>query len=92
MTDFKELKKRWMKAPEFAVEYEALAPEFVVATALIRARTRAGMTQKDVAAKMQVTQSRIAKMEGGINLSVDALKRYADATGATLNISLDPTG
>ena len=92
MTDIKELKKRWMEDPEFAAEYEALAPEFAVASELIRARTRAGMTQEEVAAKMQVTQSRIAKMEGGINVSVEALKRYAEATGATLNISLDPTG
>ena len=68
------------------------APEFEVAGALIRARVQAGMTQADVAAKMDVTQSRIAKMEGGINVSVDALKRYAEATGTTLSISLDPTG
>ena len=90
MTDFADIKKQWMKDPEFVVEYEALAPEFAVAGALIKARTRAGMTQADVAEKMQVTQSRVAKMEGGINVSVDALKRYAEATGTTLNISLDP--
>ena len=90
--DFEDLKKEWMKDPEFVAEYEALAPEFEVAGALIRARSQAGMTQADVAAKMDVTQSRIAKMEGGINVSVDALKRYAEATGTTLNISLDPTG
>ena len=92
MTDFADIKKQWMKDPEFVVEYEALAPEFAVAGALIKARTRAGMTQADVAEKMQVTQSRVAKMEGGINVSVDALKRYAEATGTTLNISLDPMG
>lgn len=90
--DFEDLKKEWMKDPEFVAEYEALAPEFEVAGALIRARAQAGMTQADVAAKMEVTQSRIAKMEGGINVSIDALKRYAEATGTTLNISLDPTG
>ncbi len=90
--DFEDLKKEWMKDPEFIAEYEKLAPEFEVAGALIRARSQAGMTQADVAAKMEVTQSRIAKMEGGINVSVEALKRYAEATGTTLNISLDPTG
>lgn len=89
--DFEDLKKEWMKDPEFVAEYEALAPEFEVAGALIRARSQAGMTQAEVAAKMKVTQSRIAKMEGGINVSVDALKRYAEATGTTLNISLEPT-
>ncbi|MEP4197211.1 MAG: helix-turn-helix transcriptional regulator [Aliishimia sp.] len=90
MIDFDDVKKQWMKNPEFVAEHEALAPEFAVASELIKARAKAGMTQAEVAAKMQVTQSRIAKMEGGINVSVDALKRYAEATGSTLSISLDP--
>lgn len=92
MMDFEDLKKQWMKNPEFVAEYDALAPEFAVAGELIRARSQAGMTQAQVAEKMQVTQSRIAKMEGGINVSVDALKRYAAATGTKLSISLDPQG
>lgn len=92
MTDFNDIKKEWMKNPKFVEEYEALAPEFSIANALIRARSRAGMTQEDVAAKMQVSQARIAKIESGSNISVDALKHYAKATGTTLNISLDPTG
>lgn len=92
MTDFSDIKKEWMKNPKFVEEYEALAPEFSIANALIRARSRAGMTQEDVAAKMKVSQARIAKIESGSNISVNALKRYAEATGTTLNISLDPTG
>ena len=92
MTDVRELKKRWMKNPKFVEEYEALSEEFAIVNALIAARTHAGMTQEDVAAKMNVSQARIAKIESGTNISVDALKRYAEATGTTLNISLDPTG
>ena len=92
MTDVRELKKRWMKNPKFVEEYEALSEEFAIVNALIAARTHAGMTQEDVAAKMNVSQARIAKIESGANISVDALKRYAEATGTTLNISLDPTG
>jgi len=92
MTDIKELKKRWMKNPKFVEEYEALSEEFAIVNALIAARTHAGMTQEDVAVKMKVSQARIAKIESGSNISVDALKRYAEATGTTLNISLDPTG
>lgn len=90
--DFKDIKHKWMKDPEFVEEYEALAPEFAVARTLISARSQAGMTQADVAEKMNVTQSRIAKMEGGINVSVEALQRYAIATGTTLKISLDQSG
>lgn len=92
MTDFATIKKEWLKDPEFRAEYDALEGEFAVAGALIQARSRAGMTQADVAEKMQVTQSRVAKMEGGINVSVDALKRYAEATGSKLSITLEPTG
>ena len=92
MTDIIELKKRWMKNPKFVEEYEALSEEFAIVNALIAARTHAGMTQEDVASKMQVSQARIAKIESGSNISVNALKRYAEATGTTLNISLDPTG
>ena len=90
MTDVDELKSRWMEDPEFAKEYEALSEEFVIANALIKARTEAGMTQADVAAHMQVSQARIAKIESGTNVSVSSLKRYAEATGTKLNISLEP--
>lgn len=90
MTSLKELKKKWMKDPKFAGEYEALSTEFAIAETLIQARTKAGMTQADVANRMQTSQSRVARMEGGSNVSVDALKRYAEATGTTLSISLDP--
>ncbi|MBU4529831.1 MAG: helix-turn-helix domain-containing protein [Hoeflea sp.] len=92
MIDFRDIKKQWMRNPDFVREYDALAPEFAVAGQLIRARTQAGMTQAQVAEKMQVTQSRVAKMEGGINVSVEALHRYAEATGTRLTISLEPTG
>lgn len=91
MTDVKELKKKWMKDPEFAAEYEALTEEFLIAHALIKARSEAGMTQEDVAEKMQVSQARIAKIESGTNVSIASLRRYAQATGTTLNISLDST-
>ena len=79
-------------SPLLVEEYEALSEEFAIVNALIAARTHAGMTQEDVASKMQVSQARIAKIESGSNISVNALKRYAEATGTTLNISLDPTG
>lgn len=90
MTDVEELKKKWIKNPKFVKEYEALADEFVIAHALIKARSEAGMTQAKVAERMQVSQARIARIESGVNVSIASLKRYAEATGTTLNISLDP--
>lgn len=91
MIDFEEIKKEWMKDPEFVKEYDALEEEFSLASALISARSQADMTQQDVAEKMATSQSYIAKLEGGaISPSMKALKRYAAATGSRLKIVFEP--
>jgi transcriptional regulator with XRE-family HTH domain len=85
-----DLKKDLLKRPDVRAEYDALAEEFSLAEALIRARSEADMTQTDVAQKMHTSQSYVAKMEGGqVSPSIKALQRYAAATGARLKISLE---
>lgn len=85
-----ELKKDLLKRADVRAEYDALAEEFSIAEALIRARSEADMTQAQVAAKMQTSQSYVAKLEGGqVSPSMKALQRYAEATGARLKISLE---
>lgn len=90
MTSFDEFKKEALARDDVRVEYEALGEEFSLAEALIRARAAADMTQEQVAERMKTSQSYVAKLEGGlVNPSMRALKRYADATGARLKISLE---
>lgn len=73
------------KDPEYMAEYEALEEEFALIEALIDARMKADLTQEQVAERMQTSQSYVAKLEGGrINPSVNALRRYAKATGTKL--------
>ena len=92
MTTLSELKKEWMKDPAFKNEYEALAPEFAVAKALIGARVKAGLTQSEVAERMGTTQSVIARLEGGTSLpSMKTLFRYAEATGTRPEIHFVPS-
>ena len=52
--------------PEYKAAYDALEQEFAIANALIQARSEAGMTQKDVAEKLGVSQPAVARMESGI--------------------------
>ena len=52
-----DIAKAWLREPEFRAEYEALEPEFALASALIEARGRAGMTQAQVAKAMGTTQA-----------------------------------
>ncbi len=90
MTNVNVLFEKWKKDPEFLKEYEAMEAEFSIASTLIAARAQAGMTQDEVAEKMQTSQSYIAKLESGrVSPSMKALQRYAKATGSRLTITLE---
>ncbi|GLU34310.1 helix-turn-helix transcriptional regulator [Trinickia caryophylli] len=92
MTDLATLKKRLLADPATQAEYEAQAPEFAVARELIAARVRAGLTQEQVAEKMQTTQSTVARMESGRTMpSLRTLSRYAEATGSRAVVRLEAT-
>ncbi len=57
MTRIKDLHKKWIKNADYAREYDALEEEFALASALIEARARAGLTQEELAEKMDTSQS-----------------------------------
>ncbi len=86
-----DLHKKWMKDAKYRREYKALEEEFSLVSALIAARTRAGLTQEEVANRMKTTQAVIARLEGGGSKpSTRTLERYAEATGSRLRISFEP--
>jgi transcriptional regulator with XRE-family HTH domain len=85
-----DLHKKWMKDSKYRLEHEALEEEFSLVAALIEARTRAGLTQEQVARRMKTTQAVIARLEGGGSKpSTRTLERYAEATGSRLKISFE---
>ena len=88
-------RKRWSKDPAFAEAYGALADEFAALSELVRARQLAEMTQADVAAGMGVAQASVARLESCAGSrkhapSIATLRRYADAVGCELRITLAP--
>ena len=86
---FDAMVKEWKNDPDYVKEYEGLKVEFGVAHELIRARARAHLTQKDVAKKMETTQSAIARLESGTRaVNLKTLEKYATATGTHLQIKL----
>ena len=86
-----DLHEKWMKDPKYRREYKALAEEFSLTAAMIEARSRAGMTQEQVARRMKTTQAAIARLESrGSRPSTSTLQRYAKATGSRLRISFEP--
>ena len=91
MTRIKDLHKKWMGDDEYRHEYDALEEEFALASALIAARSRAGLTQAELAKRMETSQSAIARMESGRNIpSGSTLLRLAKATGTRLRITFEP--
>lgn len=83
--------KQWRNDPEYVVAYDALEDEFALASALIRARGDADMTQEQVAAAMGTTQAVVARLEGGrIKPTTRTLERFAKATNTRLRISFEP--
>ena len=85
--DFKE----WHKDPEYRREYEALEEEFSIVEQLVGARAAAGLTQQQLAERMQTSQAFIARLESGReNPSTRTLKRFAKATGHRFVFSLEP--
>jgi transcriptional regulator with XRE-family HTH domain len=91
MTKLDDLHKKWIKEPEYKQAYDALEEEFALASALLKARDAAHMTQEDVARAMGTTQTVIARLESGrVMPSTRTLQRFAKATGMRLRISFEP--
>ena len=91
MTKVSDLHQKWMKNNDYRKAHEDLAPEFALARAVIHARVAAGLTQEQLAQRMDTTQSVIARLESGRTPpSTQTLERLAAATGTRLQISFEP--
>ena len=91
MTKVKDLHRDWMKNPKYKTEYEALGMEFHLVRSLIEARARAGLSQTQLARRMNTSQSYVARIESGqVKPSTAALERVAKATGLRLKITFEP--
>ncbi len=90
MTRLKTVHERWSKDPAYRQAYDALEEEFALAAVIAEARGKAGLTQEEVAKRMNTTQSNIARLEAGRTTpSTRMLEKFADAVGARLKISFE---
>jgi len=89
--NWREHKKRLMRDPEFRAEYEALEPEYRLASALIQLRLSKGLTQQELAEKLHTKQASIARLESGSSLpSLSTIRRVAEALDAEINVVVRP--
>ena len=89
MTKINDLHNKWKQDNAYQAAYDALEDEFALAAALIEARSRAGLTQGELAERMHTTQSAVARFEGGHIPTIRTLGKIAKATGSRLKISFE---
>ncbi|MBR4576028.1 MAG: helix-turn-helix transcriptional regulator [Clostridia bacterium] len=88
---FDEYFDEQMKDPRIKAEYEALEPEFEIVNAMIDARNKNGLTQKQLSTITGITQSDISKLENAnANPSLQTLKRLAQGMGMQLHLTFTP--
>jgi ribosome-binding protein aMBF1 (putative translation factor) len=90
MTKVSELHRKWSEDPKYRKAHAELSPEFELARAVLQARSHAGLTQEQLARRMETTQSVIARLESGrVRPSTQTLARLAAATGTRLRIRFE---
>lgn len=91
MTKFDDFLNERLHDPEIKAEYDALEAEFSIIQAMIDARKKSGMTQKQLSEKTGIAQSDISKLENGnANPSLQTLRRLAAGMGMKLKIEFLP--
>ena len=92
MSKVRDLHRKWSRDPAYRGAYDDLDSEFTLTRSLIEARLGAGLTQAQLAERMQTTQSVVARLERGrAHPSTRTLEAYARSTGTRLRISFEPT-
>jgi len=82
MANWKDIKKELLKDPETKAAYDALEPEYALASSLIQARIDRKMTQAELAEKAGLSQVMIARLESGTsNPTYSTLTRVAHVLG-----------
>jgi transcriptional regulator with XRE-family HTH domain len=81
------LKADLLADPEVRAAYDEQALEYALARAIIAARTAAGLSQEQLAKRMNTQQSFIARLESGRSLpSMRTMQKLAEATGTRMEL------
>jgi DNA-binding XRE family transcriptional regulator len=79
--------------PEFTAEWERLALARIVATRLIAYRSENGLSQRELAKRLGVSQPRVVELESGEkNPQIETLVKIAAKTGLEFAIDIAPVG
>ena len=90
MSDVKRyVQERVKRDAEFAENYDVGYADFKIGVILRQAREAAGLTQDEVAQKLQTKKSAISRIENHADdVRLSTIRRYAEAVGANLQMQV----
>lgn len=89
--NFQDFLNEQLQDAEVKKEYDALEVEYQIISALIEARNKQNLTQKQLAKITGIDQGNISRLEKGtLNPSIKTLKRLADGLNMKMRINFEP--
>jgi transcriptional regulator with XRE-family HTH domain len=91
-TNFDKYLEEQLKDPEFAVRFERAGEAWDVALQIAALRQQAGLSQKDLAKLLKVSQQQISRLEspGYEGHSLSTLRRVAKVLHARVRVTFEP--
>jgi ribosome-binding protein aMBF1 (putative translation factor) len=91
MSDVKKyVEERSKNDREFALNFDSGYEDFKIGVLLRQVREAAGLTQEELARKMNTKKSVISRMENHADdIRLSTLRRYAEALGADIKIRVE---
>lgn len=86
--NLKRLEKKVLEAPGAGSRIREIEAELRLAVALTALRESAGLTQRELAQRMGVSQPRVAAIEQCRNLTLAVLDQFVSAVGGALEVSV----
>lgn len=84
----KSWEKKVLAKPGAAKRVAEIEDELRLAAGLVALREQAGLSQRELAKRMGVSQPRIAAIERSKNVTVELLEQYVEAVGGRLQLTV----
>lgn len=87
-SSFSNFLKEELKDPEFAREFQKVTAEIMIGQMVRRIVKQKRLSIRQLAKRMRSSVSQVQRLMSDANVSIDALARFAAATGKKLSIQI----
>ena len=87
-SSFSDFLKEDLKDPEFKREFEKVTAELMVGQLVRRITQQKRLSIRQLAKRMRTSISQVQRLMNDANVSIEALARFATATGKKLSIEM----